>query len=83
MHLSISNDIVSTKFYDKRDDFDFEVGSFPLLDGDGPRSTSYGVLIVSIPDLCILTYFFLSQLIRFGRTSSHVADFNTRNRLLT
>ena len=23
-HLSISNDIVSTKIYDKRDDFDFE-----------------------------------------------------------
>ena len=23
LHLSISNDIVSTKFYDKRDDFDF------------------------------------------------------------
>ena len=24
-HLSISNDIVSTKIYDKRDDFDFEI----------------------------------------------------------
>ena len=24
LHLSISNDIVSTKLYDKRDDFDFE-----------------------------------------------------------
>ena len=23
LHLSISNDIVSTKIYDKRDDFDF------------------------------------------------------------
>ena len=26
LHLSISNDIVSTKIYDKRDDFDFEIG---------------------------------------------------------
>ena len=34
LHLSISNDIVSTKIYDKRDHF---------LDGDVPRSTSYGV----------------------------------------
>ena len=25
LHLSISSDIVSTKIYDKRDDFDFEI----------------------------------------------------------
>ena len=39
LHLSISNDIVSTKIYDKRDDFDFEIVNFPFLDGDVPRST--------------------------------------------
>ena len=27
-YLSISNDIVSTKIYDKRDDFDFEIVNF-------------------------------------------------------
>ena len=69
LHLSISNDIVSTKIYDKRDDFDFEVVNFPFLDGDVPRSTSYGV--------------YISQLIRFARASSYVADFNSRNKLLT
>ena len=69
LHLSISNDIVSTKIYDKRDDFDFEIVKFPFLDGDVPRSTSYGV--------------YISQLIRFARASSYVADFNTRNKLLT
>ena len=69
MHLSISNDIVSTKIYDKRDDFDFEIVNFPFLDGDVPCSTSYGV--------------YISQLIRFARASSYVADFNTRNKLLT
>ena len=31
LHLSISNDIVSTKIYDKRDDF--EIVNFPFLDG--------------------------------------------------
>ena len=42
LHLSISNEIVSTKIYDKRDDFDFfEIVNFPFLDGDVPRSTSY------------------------------------------
>ena len=69
LHLSISNDIVSTKIYDKRDDFDFEIVNFPFLVGDVPRSTSYGV--------------YISQLIRFARASSYVADFNTRNKLLT
>ena len=44
LHLSISNDIVSSKtLYDKRDDF--EIVNFPFLDGDAPRFTSYGVYI--------------------------------------
>ena len=30
LHLSVSNDIVSTKQYDKRDDFDFEIVHFPF-----------------------------------------------------
>ena len=30
LHFSISNDIVSTKIYDKRDDFDFEIVNFPF-----------------------------------------------------
>ena len=38
LHLSISNDIVSTKIYDKRDDFDFEIVNFPFLDGDVTHS---------------------------------------------
>ena len=60
-------DIVSTKIYYKRDDFDFEIVNFPFLDGDVPRSTSFGV--------------YISQFIRFA--ASHVVDFNTRNKLLT
>ena len=31
LHLLISNDIVSTKIFDKRDDFDFEIVNFPLF----------------------------------------------------
>ena len=69
LHLSISNDIVSTKIYDKRDDFDFEIVNFPFLNDDVPHSTPYGV--------------YISQLIRFVRTSSYVADFNNHNKLLT
>ena len=69
LQLSISNDIVSTKIYDNRDNFDFKIVNFPFLDGDIPRATSYGV--------------YISQLIRFAKASSDVADFNTRNKLLT
>ena len=69
LHLSISSEFVSTKIYDKRDNFDFEIVNLPFLDGDVPRSTSYGV--------------YISQLIRFARASSHVADFHTHNKLLT
>ena len=45
LHLFISNDIVSTQIYDKRDDFDFEIVDFPFLDCDVPRSAPYGVYI--------------------------------------
>ena len=30
LHLSISNDIVSTKIYDKLDDLNFEIDNFPF-----------------------------------------------------
>ena len=30
LHLSISNEIVPSKIYDKRDDFDFEIVNFPF-----------------------------------------------------
>ena len=45
LNLCISNGTVSTKIYDKRDDFDFDIVNFPFLDGDVPRHTSYGVYI--------------------------------------
>ena len=71
LHLSISNGFVSSKIYDKRNDFDFDIVNFPVFFGPGtpPRSTSYGV--------------YISQLIRSASVSSHVTDFNTRNKNLT
>ena len=33
MDLSITNDIVSSKINDERDDFNFEIVNFPFLDG--------------------------------------------------
>ena len=69
LHLSISNGFVSSKIYDKRDDFDFDIVNFPFLDGDVPRRPSYGV--------------YISQLIRFARVCSHVEDFNARHKWLS
>ena len=43
LNLSIQNDIVSTKIYDKWDDFNFDIVNFPFLDGDIPQRFSYGV----------------------------------------
>ena len=69
LHLSVSNGSVSSKIYDKRDYFDFDIFNFPFLDSDVPRRTSYGV--------------YISVLIRFARVCSHVDDFKTRNKCLT
>ena len=30
LHLSVANGFVSSKIYDKRDDFDFDIGNFPF-----------------------------------------------------
>ena len=66
--MSISNAIVSSTIYDKND-FNFEIVNFTFLDGDVPRSPSYGV--------------YISQLIRFARVCSNIDDCFNRNLFLT
>ena len=67
--MSITNGIVLSTIYDKRDDFNFEIANFPFLDRDVPRSPSFGV--------------YIPQLIRFVRVCFYVDDFNKRNLFLT
>ena len=69
LQLSISNCFVSSKIYDKRNDFDFDIVNFPILEGDVLRRPSYGV--------------YISQLIRFDQVCSHDDYFNIRNKCLT
>ena len=69
LKLSISNGPISTKIYDKRDDFDFDIVNFSHLDGDVPLRTSYVV--------------YISQLIQFTTASSNINDFNCRNIVFT
>ena len=59
---------LSTKIYDKRDDFNFPIVNFPYLSSNIPSSPAYGV--------------FASQLIRFARASSLYKDFLERSMLL-
>ena len=56
LNLSLTNGIVSSKIYDERDDFNFEIVNFPFLDGDVPRSPSYGVNISQLIPfaICVL-----------------------------
>ena len=53
LNLSITNGIVSSKIYDKRDDFNFEIVNFPFLDGD-------------VPCLLPRVYIFLSLFVLLG-----------------
>ena len=48
LNVSITNGIVSSKIYDKRDHFNFEIINFPFLDGDVPRTPSYGGYITQL-----------------------------------
>jgi hypothetical protein len=64
---------LSTKIYDKRDDFNFKIINFPNMYSNIPASPAYGV--------------YISQLIRYARVSSNYSDFlkrhlYLRNRLL-
>ena len=68
LNLCVSNDTVSTKIYDKRDDFDFDIVNFLFLEGDVPRRTSYWV--------------YISQLIRIASASCILSDFNCRIKAL-
>ena len=64
---------LSTKIYDKRDDFNFKIINFPNMCSNIPASPLFGV--------------YISQLIRYARASSNYSDFlkrhlHLRNRLL-
>jgi hypothetical protein len=64
---------LSTKSYDKRNDFNFKIINLPNMCSNIPASPTYGV--------------YISQLIRYARASSNYSDFlkrhlHLRNRLL-
>ena len=65
--MTISDDFVSSKIYDRRDDFYFDIVMFPFLDGDIPPATSYGVYISQLIRLleCLVMLLTLTLGIKF------------------
>ena len=65
LNVSIHNDTVSAKIYDKRDDFEYTSVNSPLFDGDVPRRPSCYVY---------LNLFALPEHIRILQTSIVVTN---------
>lgn len=61
LDLSIEGGVISTKIFDKRDNFDFPIVNFPNLSGNIPEKSSYGV--------------FIGELVRYARACTHLDDF--------
>ena len=59
---------ISTKLFDKRDDFDFLIFNFPFMSSNIPHDHSYGVYIV--------------QLVRSAKCCSCYYDFRHRHKML-
>ena len=68
MTISIFRGKFYTRLYDKRNDYDFDVISFPHLDGNIPKGQSYGV--------------FISQLVRYARINCSFDRFVSDCKLL-
>ena len=60
---------LSTRLYDRRDDFDFQIVNFPFLSSNIRSGLFYGVYIL--------------QLIRYARCCSHYDNFSYRHKCLT
>ena len=73
LHLFISYDNASTKFYDKRDEFEFVIVNFIFRWCCSSLHILWSLYI----------YIHISHLIRFARASRHITEFNTCNKLLT
>ena len=59
---------LSTRLYDKRNDFNFHIVNFPFLSSNIPSGPSYGVHVL--------------KLVRYARCCSHYDDFRHRHKCL-
>ena len=64
LQLTVKNSVVSTSIFDKRDAFDFPIINFPVLTGNIPIKSSYGV--------------FICEAVRYARACTYLKDFKAR-----
>ena len=69
MAISICNGKFDVKLYDKRNDYNFNVISYPFLDGNIPKDRSHGI--------------FISQLIRICKVNTNLVHFLTEVKYLS
>ena len=68
-YLYIDSRKLTTRLYDKRDDFNFPIVNCPFLNSNIPSASAYGV--------------YVSQLIRYARACSNYQDLMERGKVLT
>jgi len=68
LSINIKDKIIFTKIFDKRDQFDFKIVNFPVLTGNIPQSSSYGVAI--------------GEWVRYARGCTFYTDFKARSLIL-
>ena len=68
-YFYIDNGKLTTRLYDKLDDFNFPIVKFPFLSSNIPSAPAYDV--------------YASQLIRYARACSNNQDFMERGKVLT
>ena len=68
LQVTITDAIISTSIYDKRDAYDFPIVNFPTLTGNIPKKSSYGV--------------FTGEVVRYARACTYFEDFKLRTLLL-
>ena len=68
LSILIKNSIIFTKIFDKRDQFNFKIVNFPVLSGNIPINSSYGVAI--------------GEWVRYARGCTFYNDFKSRSLIL-
>ena len=67
LNLTLTDGVITTSVFDKRDTFNFQIVNFPNLSGNIPSRASYGV--------------FIGELVRYARACSFLEDFQERTKI--
>ena len=68
LNLTLTDGVITTSVFDKRDTFNFQIVNFPNLSGNIPSRASSGV--------------FIGELVRYARACSFLEDFQERTKIL-